>query len=98
MKYSGDSKTVWIDARRRDRRVAIRVRDEGIGIPRDDQQEIFRKFKRGRNAKHLSVKGTGIGLAMVQHIVDAHGGSVELNSEPGSGSEFTILLRTKDEA
>jgi two-component system sensor histidine kinase SenX3 len=72
--------------------VAIRVRDQGLGIPSSEQRQIFRKFARGASAKVQGVKGTGIGLAMVRHIVDAHGGSVKLQSEPGKGSTFTIEL------
>jgi signal transduction histidine kinase len=47
---------------------------------------------RGAQAKALSIKGTGIGLAMVQHVVNAHGGEIAIDSEPGCGSTFTILL------
>ena len=72
--------------------IAIRVRDQGLGIPRGEHTEIFRKFVRGAAAKAENIKGTGIGLAMVDHIVKAHGGEVRLQSEPGAGSAFTLLL------
>lgn len=91
-KYSPGCRTVWVETVREDRQVAIRVRDRGLGIPPQEQQEIFRKFVRGSSSKGVKVKGTGIGLTMVHHIVQAHGGSLRLESRPGEGSTFTILL------
>jgi signal transduction histidine kinase len=92
VKYSLECRTVWVAVEREDRRLAIRVRDKGLGIPAGEQKEIFRRFVRGAAAKAGNIKGTGIGLAMVHHIVKAHGGEVCLSSEPGSGSTFTVLL------
>ncbi|MBK5292528.1 MAG: hypothetical protein JJE04_12740 [Acidobacteriia bacterium] len=92
VKYSLECRTVWVDVKRSDQRLAIRVRDRGLGIPREEQKEIFRKFVRGASAKAENIKGTGIGLAMVHHIVKAHGGEVCLRSAPGAGSTFTVLL------
>jgi signal transduction histidine kinase len=68
------------------------VRDRGIGIPVHEQRHVFDRFVRGAMPKALRIKGTGIGLAMVRHIVRAHGGEVRLTSEPGQGSRFTILI------
>lgn len=76
--------------------VAIAVRDHGIGVPAFEQRRIFQKFVRGAAARAQGIKGTGIGLAMVQHIVSAHGGSVTVQSAPGEGSTFTILLPAKE--
>jgi len=70
----------------------ISVEDEGPGIAGDEQKAIFQKFVRGRTARDAGVRGTGIGLAMVEAIARAHGGRVELRSRPGEGSRFTILL------
>ena len=92
VKYSPDSSTVRVELAREGLRLAIRVHDEGIGIPGSEQKKIFQKFVRGAGAKALSVKGTGIGLAMVQHVVSAHGGTIALDSETGRGTTFTILL------
>ena len=92
IKYSPPASAVSVRCDRRDGRTAIAVIDHGPGIPRGEQQAIFRKFVRGRAAVDSSVKGTGVGLSMVQHIVSAHGGEVTLDSEPGRGSTFTILL------
>ena len=91
VKYSGDNPVVHVEVEAGNP-VAVRVRDQGFGITRSDQKRIFRKFVRGSSAKAGGVKGTGIGLAMVKHIVDAHAGKVLVKSEPGRGSTFTILL------
>jgi signal transduction histidine kinase len=72
----------------------ISVEDRGPGIGSEEQRDVFRKFVRGSAARTLNVKGTGIGLAMADQIVKAHGGRLELSSEPGRGSRFTILLPT----
>jgi signal transduction histidine kinase len=73
-------------------RVAIRVIDRGPGIPPEEQPFIFDQFFRGAAATESAVRGTGIGLALVKHIVEAHGGEVRLESSVGAGSTFTILL------
>jgi signal transduction histidine kinase len=92
VKYSPDSKTVWIETGRQHHEIAIRVRDQGAGIALEDQKEIFKKFVRAGAAKAAGVKGAGLGLAMVEHIVSRHGGRVCVTSQPGEGSTFTILL------
>ena len=66
--------------------------DEGPGVSKAETEEIFRKFTRGAAATKMNVKGTGIGLTLAAEIVRAHGGRVELTSEPGRGSRFTTLL------
>jgi signal transduction histidine kinase len=91
MKYSGASRTVRIEVEGGSR-VVIRIRDRGFGIPLSERHQILRKFTRGSAAKAHGIKGTGIGLAMVKHIVDAHGGEIFIESEPGKGSTFTIQL------
>jgi signal transduction histidine kinase len=92
LKYGPDSPTVWVQCGVEKTRVAIRVRDCGPGIPASEKKAIFRKFVRGSAAEAANVKGSGVGLAMVRHIVAAHGGDVRLASELGAGSVFTILL------
>jgi signal transduction histidine kinase len=95
VKYSADKAVVRVEVEP-GAMVAIRVRDRGIGIPSSEKDRIFRKFVRGSGAQARGVKGTGIGLAMVKHIVDAHGGRIRVESEPGKGSTFTILLPSED--
>jgi len=92
IKYSPNQPTVWVQCRKENDRAAICVVDHGVGIPRSEQQAIFCKFVRGRAALDASVKGTGVGLSIVQQIVLAHGGEIRLESEPGRGSTFTLLL------
>jgi two-component system phosphate regulon sensor histidine kinase PhoR len=91
VKYSGANAVVRVEVEAGNE-VAIRVRDQGAGILPSERKQILRKFVRGSSAKTYGVKGTGIGLAMVKHIVDAHAGRLLVESEPGRGSTFTILL------
>ena len=83
---------VRVEVTREAGRVFITVRDHGIGIPDDEQRTIFDRFVRGTESKARRIRGTGIGLAMVRQIVRAHGGEVDVVSEPGQGSVFTIRL------
>ena len=92
LKYSPDQPAVVVEWGCENGAVAIRVRDRGMGIPVAEQRVIFEKFVRGRAAIAANVKGTGVGLAMVSHIVRAHGGEVRVMSAPGEGSTFTIVL------
>jgi signal transduction histidine kinase len=92
VKYSPHCKTVWVEADCENAQLAIHVRDRGLGIAPQELKQIFKKFVRAASAQAAGTKGTGLGLAMVQHIVAAHGGEVRVRSEPGSGSTFTILL------
>ena len=92
IKYSPGEPTVWVRWRKDQDRAAISVVDRGVGIPRSEQQSIFGKFVRGRAALDANIKGTGVGLAIVQQIVAAHGGEIRVESEPGRGSTFTLLL------
>ena len=71
---------------------AVEVQDHGIGIPRAEQAKIFDKFYRGRQASGLNVQGVGIGLALVKHVAESHGGAVSVESEPGRGSTFRLRL------
>ena len=72
--------------------VGISVDDEGPGVSKAESQDIFRKFTRGAAARTMNVKGTGIGLTLAAEIVRAHGGRLEVDSEPGRGSRFTTFL------
>jgi signal transduction histidine kinase len=92
LKYSPDEPNVWVEWRPDHDFVAISVRDRGMGIPASERKAIFRKFFRGSAAAAGNVKGSGVGLAMVRHIVSAHGGEIRVESEPGHGSTFTMLL------
>jgi signal transduction histidine kinase len=92
VKYSPERSTVFVSLERGKESAEIHVEDSGPGIPRSQQTEVFKKFSRGAVSKDAGVKGTGIGLTIAQQIVEAHGGRLELESEPGRGSRFTIRL------
>jgi two-component system phosphate regulon sensor histidine kinase PhoR len=93
VKYSPECRTVWVEVEHLPGRVSIAVRDCGLGIPPGEQREIFERFVRGAESKVRRIKGTGIGLAIVRNIVEAHGGGIRLASQPGQGSRFAVLLR-----
>ncbi len=93
IKYSPGQTSISVEAGRENGFVAIRVRDRGLGIPARERKRLFRKFVRGSAAEAARVKGAGIGLAMVDYIVRAHGGRVRVESAPGEGSTFTLLLK-----
>jgi two-component system sensor histidine kinase SenX3 len=98
LKYSPDRPVVWITWEVREGSIAIEVRDDGRGIAESERRAIFQKFVRGSAATSTSAKGSGVGLAMVRHIVNAHGGDISVVSEPGRGSVFTMLLRAVERA
>lgn len=91
-KYSPPSEPVKVHVGRNGGCVRIVVEDLGPGMPQDEQAAIFRKFVRGSAAKACNVSGTGIGLALVDGIIKAHGGRMELDSKQGRGSRFSIVL------
>jgi len=92
VKYSPGGDAVHVSVRRHPRGIVIAVKDDGLGIPANEQREVFRKFVRGDKASRLGIKGTGLGLAILSHIIDAHGGAVVLESEEGRGSTFRLVL------
>jgi signal transduction histidine kinase len=92
IKYSPDEKRLRVCARAEDGGIAIAVTDHGIGIAKADQKRIFEKFYRAENSLVHETKGSGLGLSLVKHIVEAHGGSVKVDSAPGKGSTFTLFL------
>ena len=107
VKYSPDAKTVWVEARiaepsgpaasgpesgRDIGALILHVRDDGVGIDPAEHRTIFGKFVRGSAAATSGAPGTGLGLAMVEHIVRAHGGEIEVEGAPGHGSTFSVRL------
>lgn len=92
VKYSAETPEANLRLSRNGSEASLSVADRGIGIPRDEQRDVFRKFFRGAAARHSRVRGSGIGLSMVDRIVRAHRGRVTLESQPGAGSTFTIHL------
>lgn len=96
IKYSRDEKHIRVEARRDGDRVLVSVADRGIGIAKAEQRKIFDKFYRAEDSLVHETKGSGLGLALVRHIMEAHGGEVHVESVPGKGSTFTLALPLDD--
>jgi signal transduction histidine kinase len=92
LKYSPNEKYLGINLYRHDSEVNLEVVDHGIGIAPKEQSKIFEKFYRVGDPLVHNTKGSGLGLSLVSHIVQAHGGEVAVESEPGHGSKFIITL------
>src|SRR5438309_1838097 len=92
LKYSQDRKYIAVKLYRENGSVKLEVIDHGIGIPPAEQNKIFEKFYRVGDPLVHNTKGSGLGLSLVQHIAQAHGGDVAVDSAPGAGSKFTITL------
>jgi len=97
IKYSRERREVRVSAEARPGFVAVSVADRGIGIPAADQKRIFQKFVRVETGLVHDVKGAGLGLSLVDQIMRAHGGRIELTSAAGEGSTFTLLIPAADE-
>jgi len=91
-KYSDSIKEIRVHCGRRGDEVCVSVSDRGIGIPASEHAKIFQSFYRIEKSLVHDVKGSGLGLALVRHVAEAHGGRVELKSTVGKGSTFTICL------
>jgi len=92
VKYSATKKYLGVNLYRHNGGVNLEVVDHGIGIPAKEQPKIFEKFYRVGDPLVHNTKGSGLGLSLVRHIVQAHGGEVAVESEPGQGSKFIITL------
>lgn len=98
VKYSNGRKDLEVSVEGRPSHVRVSVRDHGIGIPAAERKKIFEKFYRVASGLVHDVKGSGLGLSIVAHVAKAHGGHVEVESEVGEGSTFTIVLPLVTEA
>lgn len=92
LKYSAEDKFVRVKLYRENGSVKLEVADHGIGISRRDQPKIFEKFYRAGDPLVHNTKGSGLGLSLVRHITQAHGGDIAVESTPGKGSKFTLSL------
>jgi signal transduction histidine kinase len=92
IKYSAARRVLRVDAGLAGGGLALSVADEGIGIPREEQARIFEKFYRVGRSETQGRRGSGVGLALVRHVAEAHRGRVSVESRPGEGSRFTLWL------
>ena len=88
VRHSPDGGTVAVIAERREDKVAVTVADEGPGIAEADQERIFERYERADN----SPEGSGLGLAISRRLARSMGGDIELQSAPGHGARFTLIL------
>ncbi|HEY4606175.1 MAG TPA: ATP-binding protein [Acidimicrobiia bacterium] len=100
VRYTGPGGTIAAELSAINGDAVLRIRDTGEGIPSRDLERVFERFYRVDNARARATGGTGLGLAIVKHVIESHGGSVEVQSELGAGSTFTVHLPvlTRDSA
>ena len=92
IKFTPEGGTVDVYLSRRGDDAVIDVRDSGIGIPADEQDRMFQRFFRSSTATEKAIQGVGLGLVITRAIVEAHGGSIEFESEEGRGTTFRVVL------
>jgi signal transduction histidine kinase len=92
IKYTEPGGIVAVALKQADGQLVATVRDTGIGIAHEDQKRVFEEFYRANNARMACPVGTGVGLAIVQRIIENYGGTISVESEPGLGSKFTFTL------
>ena len=92
MKYSGESRQINLNLRVEQDHAVIEVADHGVGIAPQELERLTEKFYRVPSPENREVPGTGLGLALVEHMARAHGGELRVRSEVGKGSTFTIRL------
>lgn len=97
-KYSPDAPNITLRTEYMDDAFNLTVQDKGIGMNKEQQKHIFQKFYRVPTGDRHDVKGFGLGLSYVQNMVEAHGGKIDVDSEPGKGSKFSITLPIANEA
>jgi signal transduction histidine kinase len=92
LKFTPPGGRVEVRGFERDAAVCVQVVDTGMGISQADQERLFERFFRTSEASAAAIQGTGLGLSIVAAIVEAHGGSIEVESELGAGTTFTVVL------
>ncbi|MBU6154184.1 MAG: CHASE2 domain-containing protein [Bdellovibrionales bacterium] len=92
IKYSPENTTVFITTRETGDRVTISIRDEGVGISETEIPNLFSRFHRVKNDNNYKVKGTGLGLYLSKYFIEAHQGTISVQSSPGQGTTFTLTL------
>jgi signal transduction histidine kinase len=98
IKYTPEGGRIHVSLKEEEGNLVWRVRDNGIGIPAEDQEHIFERFYRVDKARSRETGGTGLGLSIVRQMVKMHGGTISVHSEPDSGSEFVVTFPREGEA
>ena len=96
IKYTHENKNIWIEVEDKNNNLIISVKDNGVGIPKEDLSRIFERFYRVDKARSRDVGGTGLGLAIIKHIVKNLDGHINVKSELGEGSEFIVTIPKKN--
>jgi len=92
IKFSDDTKRITVRLKNTPEAICLAVADKGIGIPPDEQSNIFNRFYRVKSTTDFEARGSGLGLTLVKHVIDSHGWHIEVESTPGQGSIFTISI------
>jgi len=96
IRYNNVNGNVWVSVGKFEDKVVLKVKDTGIGIPKEHQERIFERFYRVDKSRSKSTGGTGLGLAIVKHIVARHDATITLESDQGNGTEITIYFNVYD--
>lgn len=97
IRYSSPAGKVNISVEKANQYLKVTIKDEGIGIPKNQLDRVFTKFFRADNAVRLQTEGSGLGLYIVRNIIRRHGGEIKVESEEGKGSTFSFIIPTEEE-
>jgi signal transduction histidine kinase len=92
VKFTSEGGTVWVESAHDSDFLHVSVCDTGIGIPENEQSSIFDKFYQVGNSTGGGREGTGLGLPITKHLVELHGGTISVESRPGQGSRFNLII------
>lgn len=93
IRYNHPGGHVWVNIAENEDTVEVAVKDDGIGIPKKDQQRIFERFYRVDKSRSKKTGGTGLGLAIVKHVIEEHGAEISVESEEGKGTEIKVVFK-----
>ena len=96
IRYNLPGGLITISLSLKEKEIEFSIEDSGIGIPKNQQQDVFEKFFRGENAVKIETEGNGLGLFIVRNIIEAHGGKIWFESEEGKGTTFSFRLPLKE--
>lgn len=97
IKYNRENGSVNVSVKEKDNNIILKVKDTGIGIPQEHQERVFERFYRVDKSHSKEIGGTGLGLSIVKHGVMYHGGEISMDSEPGKGTEITVIFKKNND-